>query len=207
MGLFRKNTVREQETQVTPYESSFRERGSVSYTSENVSNETVNLCRRESGGLSVSRICIIVAVVLALLLIVEFFGIYRPYRALEEKEAELAQLQTQAGNLFGSTLDMEAVREEYRKYNYENFPAEIVDREEVLKLLEDTVFERGKITHFSISGNSLEITVSDIASSEIEEMMDEIEGSALVDRLNRRTVADGATVVLTILFKDATEGN
>ncbi len=212
MGFFKKKKQDGEEARVTFYDVSSRSSGGSApeMISEGDSKETVNLCKRDRGGLSPAKICLIVALVLLVLIVIEFFGVWLPYRALEKKEAELADYQAQLSALNDGMKDMDTVQEEYRKYNYENFPSEIVDREEVLRLLEEKVFPRGKITGFNISGNTLNITVSDILIEDIVPLQTEIRESGIVERVSLGTTsgtAEGrASLGLTIVFKDASEG-
>lgn len=177
---------------------------------KNSKDETVNLMKRERKGLSLSGFLIILAALLAVLILVEYFGIYRPYRELETREAQLEADRSVISQLQSETKDMEEVRAEYRKYNYENFPRELADREKVLKLLEDTVFEQGKITRLEISGNTLLLTVTDVNSNEVATMQSDIRESDLVEKVVASKVSntsDGkASVDLTVTFRDATKG-
>lgn len=211
-NLFRKKTAEqpEPEAQVTFYDGGKRaEEGETVVADPSFfAHETVNLCKREKRWMTYERFFLIIALVFLLMALIEFLAVYRPYSALEDKEAQLAADQATLSELYGGMLDRNEVRENYRKYNYENFPAEIVDREKVLDLLERTVFLRGKISGVTLSGNTLVLSITGVERSEIEAMQIEIRESDIVESvvISRTDLDETAAVGMTIVFKDATAG-
>ena len=171
------------------------------------SKDTVNLCIRERKGLSAELFFLILAGILIVLLLLEFFGVYRPYLNLETAEKDLAQQQAEVQRIKDEIKDMDEVREEYRKHNYENFPRERVNREDVFKLIEETVFPYGKITNFTLSENKLTLDITDISEFDITRIPLDIEASEIVEHCDQPITssdADGKTTyTLNITFKDA----
>lgn len=183
---------------------------SASIARQYTTKETVNLCMHEKKGMSLAVFFLLLAALFLVLILLEFFGVYRPYLALERKEAKLAEDRATLSQLYSGMSDRKQVQEDYRKYNYENFPASRVDREEVLDLLEEAVFDKGKITSFNITENSLVITVSEVMREDVDLIQKQIRESELVS-LVVATITSGqeeelASVSLTVLFKDADKG-
>lgn len=173
--------------------------------------ETVNLCMKERKGISFELFFLIFALIFIVLIIIEFFGVYRPYLELEQKEKQLAEEQTKLQQLVDSMQDYDEVRENYRKYNYENFPKDIVNRLDILAFLEKTVFDRGKITSVRIGGtsNTVVLEISEVSRDNLKAMLEDIRTSEDVfNRYSSRTdLEDGeiATITITIVFKDPTD--
>ena len=174
--------------------------------------ETVNLCIRERKGISYEMFFLLLAIFFSLLLIFEYFCVYRPYYEVEQLEKQLAARQAEVERIYGSMSDRQEKLEEYRKYNYENFPREIVSRDDILELLERTVFKKGKVSNVSISRNTLTMTVSEVLWGDIDGIQMSIREDVMVDNVfvsRTNLQSDGgvetATINITIFFKDATE--
>lgn len=190
-----------------------RSGSAAAVSSKYPTKDTVNLCMKERKGISYEIFFLLFIVIFAVLIIVEFFGVYRPYLEVERKEAQLAEQQAQLEQIYSEMQDREQVRNDYRQYNYENFPRQIVDREEVLALLERSVFPKGKITSVSVSGNNLILAVAGVSRADVDKMQaeireDKIVQSILVSRTDFNSNDAGeevATVNMSILFKDASE--
>ncbi len=202
---------KEQDVKVTFYDVANRKNESgraASLASKYSTKETVNLCVKERKGMSPERFFLILAVILVFVLIIEFFGIYRPYLALEQAEKQLADAEARRDAIYDSMSDREEVRAEYRKYNYENFPSNIVDRADVLKLLEDEVFPRGKVQNATITQNVLTLTVVEVPKGEGAAMQEAIRKNKIVETVSASRTSDDAgleTVSMTVVFKNATE--
>ncbi len=212
-----KKKEKEAEVQVTFYDVA-NKRTYQAPPSKHASKETVNLCMREKTSISYELFFLLLAVIFIILVIVEFFGVYRPYLAVERAEADLAEKQTQLEQIYDSMSNpsREEVRDNYRRYNYENFPREIVNREEILALLEETVFEKGKITSAALlENNTVELTVSGVLREDIEPMQQQLnEKEGIVDWVEVSHVnfemddtgAESATLSMTIRLVPADQG-
>lgn len=142
--------------------------------------ETVNLCIRERKGLSYELFFLILAGILLVLLLLEFFCVYRPYLHMEETEKSLAEKEAQTQRLKDSMKDYDTVEEDYNKYNYKNFPRARVGRDDVFALVESVVFDRGIITSFRLTENSLTLQISDVSLENLTLIPAEFEASKLV---------------------------
>ena len=204
--------VKEADVKVVEYDvASHSAQGAAPVPPKYSSKETVNLCMKERKSISYETFFIILIIFFAVLLVIEYFGAYLPYREIEQKEKQLAANETELSQLQNSMSDRDQVRADYRQYNYENFPRNIVDRAEILALLERTVFERGKITSVNISSNNtVVLNVADVSRDDLEAMQKEIREDDLVFNVfvSRTNLEDGesAGVTMTIVFNDPSEG-
>ncbi len=176
---------------------------------DNSRKEVVNLCKRERKGLSLGAFFLILALILAVVILVEFLGIYRPYKELEAREAQLDDARATLAQLQKGMSDIDEVRAEYRKYNYEHFPRELAEREDILDLMETAVFARGKITRFVLVENKLVLTVKGVNGADVDVLQRDLRENKLVQSVvvTAAEKEDGAvTLGLDIVFKDATEG-
>lgn len=179
---------------------------------------TVNLCKRERKGISVATFCLVFAIILVVLIAIEYFAAYLPYRQMELKERELADKQAQLSGLYGAMSDREAVQQEYREYNYANFPYYLVDRLDVLAFVKERIFPYGKIDGVSVAENTISLTIRGIVGeAAANELLDGIRNDSRVEDLpmSNTTLDRGSsgqdlmiTVQVTITFKPASqEGN
>lgn len=204
--------VKEADVKVVEYDvASHSAQGAAPVPPKYSSKETVNLCMKERKSISYETFFIILIIFFAVLLVIEYFGAYLPYREIEQKEKQLAANETELSQLQNSMSDRDQIRADYRQYNYENFPRNIVDRAEILALLERTVFERGKITSVNISSNNtVVLNVADVSRDDLEAMQKEIREDELVFNVfvSRTNLEDGesAGVTMTIVFNDPSEG-
>lgn len=204
--------VKEADVKVVQYDvASHSAQGAAPVPPKYSSKETVNLCMKERKSISYETFFIILILFFAVLLVIEYFGAYLPYREIEQKEKQLAANETELSQLQNSMSDRDQIRADYRQYNYENFPRNIVDRAEILALLERTVFERGKITSVNISSNNtVVLNVADVSRDDLEAMQKEIREDELVFNVfvSRTNLEDGesAGVTMTIVFNDPSEG-
>lgn len=185
-----------------------REGDAQKLASKYATKDTVNLCIRERKGISTELFFLILAAILVVLLLLEFFFAYRPYLNLEEKEKQRDAEQAAVDRLIDEMKDIDSVREEYRKYNYENFPRERVDREDVFALIEETVFPYAMITHFTFRDNVLTLALHGNDRADISLISDSILDHGDLVESCRRTAwtidGEGEWVsTFTVTFKDA----
>lgn len=200
----------EQEVKVTFYDVAAGRTGKERVStleSKYSTKETVNLCMKDRKDITFELFFLLLALILVILLIVEFFGIYRPYLSIEKAEAQLAADQAKLEQLQDSMRDYNDVHEQYRKYNYENFDRSIVDREDILDMLEDKVFSMGIIQSISISRNTLTMTLTGVNRNEIDAMQAGVREDPIVFNVFAQSTGydEGiVTVNMSIIFKDAT---
>lgn len=191
-----------------------KEKGTV-VTNKYSTKNTLNLLMKEKSSISFELFFLLLAIIMLLLALVEYFVVYRPYRAVEQAEAALREEQARLEQILDKIKDYDDVRADYLKYNYENFDSSIVDRLDILDLLERKVFGVGKIQSMNISGNTLTMTMTEVsvdASSKLQSTLQEEAETGIVEyvsvtRTGYNSGEDGVpTVNIVITFKNADEG-
>lgn len=172
---------------------------------------TLNLCMREKSSITAELFFGILAIILAVLLVVEFFGVYRPYRDIERAEAELNGKRTELAALEDATKDFDDVKAEYNKYNYENYNKDLADRLDVLDMLDVAVFPYGKVTLLSFDNNqTLMLNMEEVRLISVSDLIKQIDAQKLVNRVtlvNSGGSAESPTVNLIITLQvPAAEG-
>lgn len=131
---------------------------------------TLNLCQKERSTISGAAFVLTLAIILAVLVAVEYFGAYRPYKNLEALQAEIDRQQTEIDDLNAGMSDMDKVRDDYNRYNYVGFDTSIVDRNKIFELLDTVIFEKypnAQVGTLSLSGNVLRFTLVGLDLEEI----------------------------------------
>ncbi len=214
---FFKNSNNAAQARITFYDGVDRTESGKKLSSEAIkksAKQTVNLCKRERKGMSFATFCLVLAIILIVLAVVEFFAAYRPYKQMEAKQKELAEKQAQLNSLNGAMTDREAVQNEYRQYNYEKFPFDLVDNQDVLNLVKEKVFPYGKIQKVLFAGNILTLIINDLAQEQIDALVkgldadgaDSIVKHVAWSRNSGENNSEARVISMTITFKDAVQG-
>lgn len=181
--------------------------------SKNVKN-TLNLCQKERSTISGATFVLALAIILAVLVGIEYVGVYRPYKDLEALQAQIAQQQSDLDDLNNSMSDMNKVRDDYNRYNYEGFDTSIVDRNRIFELLDTVIFEKyptAKVGTLSLNKNVLTFPLTGLNLNQINGLVaDFFEHGIVEDCYHTRTGSDkdgNPTADITIVFKVQTGGN
>ena len=173
--------------------------------------QTVNLCKREKKGMSFAMFCLLLFIILAILILVEFFAAYRPYKQMEAKQQELSEKQDRLDSLYGAMTDRKEVQDEYREYHYDDFPDELRNRKDILTLFETKIFPYGTVSSLSVTAaNSTSITITDIDRNYVETFKTSLREDELVESVSFATVKmldnGKAQFSFVIRFKPAEKG-
>ncbi len=158
----------------------------ASKQSRNREKNTLNLCMKEKNSISVQLFCLLFVAIMLVVLLIEFFGIYQPYRAIEQAEADLASDRDKLTQIQDKIKDYDSVREDYLKYNYEHYDKTLVDRLDVLEMLGRTVFAVGKVQSLSISSNAISLTASGIDEATASSLYVTLLAEEIVETVNYR---------------------
>lgn len=141
-----------------------KEKGTVVTTKYSTKN-TLNLLMREKSSISFEVFFAVLAIVMLLLALVEYLLVYRPYRTVEELDARRAALEAEQSRIEQKIEDYDEqnLPDDHLKYFYENEDETLVNRLRILDILEDVVFGVGKIQNMSISGNTLQMTMTEVS--------------------------------------------
>ena len=98
--------------------------------------------------------------------------------------AENSRIQSSIDEYYRQIESYSDVQEEYYHYTYTGWTSEEknrADRVEVLDLMDRCILERANVDSWSVSGNSIYVTVSDISLAEANQVVAELEGEELVN--------------------------
>lgn len=139
------------------------------YISKFTQKDTLNLCMKVKS-ITLEMFFLLLAIILVVVMLVEYFGVYRPYLAVEQAEASLTEMENQKNSLDNKLKDYSDVQSQYREYNYENYDITIASRPDVFALLEKVVFPEGKITSLTLNGNTLNINMEEIPQANLSRL-------------------------------------
>lgn len=190
---------------------------SLKSSSQLPSKRTLNLCKREKKDMPIEVFLIVLATLIIFIIIVEYFGVFRPYTHVEAMERELAAQQSALAEKNKTLNDpdtgFKATEEYYNQYNFEGFDQSIADRLDVLALLEREIMNKNgfdaKIRSLAINGRVVSLTVDGLNVAQVGDLEFSLESDDMVEDafvLSTGFNNDGSpTAQLTITLKDATQ--
>lgn len=111
--------------------------------------------------------------------------------------------------------EYESVAEEYDRYFYTGFTDEelsVVDRMEILNLLEEKLMSSAKVEDVSVSGNSVSVNLSDLSLQQLSDLISRLKESEIVEDVTvysagtgtaQGTTRKASSVSMTIELKQA----
>lgn len=143
---------------------------------------TMNFARKESG-VKVGRVAPVILVVVAIVAVGAKVGILD---LLDEKTtayANLASKQEQLVDISVRLNDYDEVAALYGRYSYgwmDESETSLVDRLDVLNLLEEKLASAAMVSNFSVNGNVLTLNLSGVTLDEISAIVEDLESSPMV---------------------------
>ena len=152
------------------------------------------------------------------------FGVIDQYKRLDRAQAEYNTVHNQYQQAKTLLEDYDRVLMEYRTYSMDWMSGTsggssqdlttIVDRQEVLDLLEQEMLTRGRLVSLQVTGDKMIVSMSGMSLEQISEMFAEIQQSPIVSQveLNLASTENGqaATIMdfsMRITLQQAEEGN
>lgn len=176
---------------------------------------TINLVVRERTINSPSRIVpLFLAAALAVGLFCKF-GVVDQLGRVARAQSELSALQTRAGELSAYTAGFTEVQDRFNRYSSDWMTDEekaLVDRLEVLALIDRYFFGSAAVQRFSMSGSALSVDISGVTLEGTSLLVSELESSPIVAGVAVYTAntgeagGDGAAISMTVTLRQATEG-
>lgn len=173
---------------------------------------TLNLCIREKSNISIELFLILLAVILVVVMVAEFFGVFRPYARVESLEAQVnsAQKELDGKNDAIQKYENDKVPDDYHKYNFEGFDLTIADRLKVLDILDRHIINHEDFNEAKIGGTitirdkTVSFTLEGLTSQQLADLRKELQTDPWVYavNINRASSTEGnetsATVTLTL---------
>lgn len=165
---------------------------------------TMNFARKESG-VKLGRVAPVVIIAVVVLAIGAKVGILD---VLDEKTTAYAELATRQEQLVAISLqlnDYDEVAALYGRYSYgwmNESETSLVDRLDVLDLVEEKLAGAAKVSNFSVNGNVLTLNLSGVTLDEISAIVQDLESSPMVEKVTVSSAsapeADQASAFMTI---------
>lgn len=126
------------------------------------------------------------------------------YKANEQLNESQEYLEEQMVQL----KDYKDMSELYSRYTYTNTKEDenIIDRMQVLAMLEQTVFSKARVSNMVITGSVVSLDFSGLNLNETSKMVAQIEAFDMVERVDVNTATSQKTIRMVITLIDAGEG-
>lgn len=173
---------------------------------------TLNLMIREKKPFRAAVWIPCILVVLILAAVFAKFAVYDRYVKLNAAEDALEAKKAELAAIVDSYSDYDEVQEQYNRYTYTGFDRTIADRLDVMDILERLVFPVSDVTRLSMSGKTVNMTLTGMTLSEVSELVTKLEAEPLVDGVtvstagyNEKDAVPTATFTLVLADADKVE--
>ena len=173
--------------------------------------QTMNLCAREKSDNSLSKVLPVFLLLVIFVAVFAKFGVIDRFAALSETRSRYEAAQTQLAELNSSLSDYDQVQEDYYRYTKHYLTADelaLMDRVELLDLLETKSRNLAYITSVSITGNAAVIkvradTLADVATLRLSlEKADGVTGVTVYNADTTEATEENAQYVTASLLVD-----
>lgn len=170
---------------------------------------TLNLAFKEKSTIDWRKAIVGVLVVVLLAGVFAKFAVMDRFDKLDKAEADLAAMKAHLDETRQAYADYDEVREQYNRYNYTGYDKTIVDRLDVLDILERQIFPVCNVTSLSVSGATVTLSLADLDLNQVSRLIVTLEAEPLVERVYVPVTNEGeqqgiGTASMTIYLVDAT---
>lgn len=170
--------------------------------------KTLNLKMKERTGMKPEWFVLALALIMAVALVIEYFGVYRRYEDLAKAEAHLDAEKQKLEQTRNEIRDIEELRAWFNQYSYEGFDDAMQDKIDVLDMLEERIFTpypEITIRSLNLSRSEISFTVIGLKEGEKEALYNSLGEEKMIERVTMSTISveSGiATVSVRIVLKD-----
>lgn len=172
------------------------------------SKTTINLFYRDEKKLKSSTIALYAVFFLVVGLGLGKWLVFDPLVDLYTANSELNKKQDYLEEQVGQLGEYKEISELYARYTYTNLQEDemIIDRMQVLEMLENTVFAKARISNLMITDAVVTLDYSGLNLDETSKLVKQLEGYEIVERVavNAATSSEKIRMVITLI--DAEEG-
>lgn len=146
------------------------------------SKTQINLAVREVPYALLGKAAAALAAILLLSWLTAYFGVLQPLARLDAAEAAYRQADDRNRELLALLEDYPAVQRRYRSVSTDwmGESASLIDRQEVLTLIEQELMTRGVVESVHITGETVDVTMAGMDLEAISEMFLVLEASPIV---------------------------
>lgn len=147
------------------------------------SKTSINLVAVEQSAELTPRTVVLVLVVLLLAALFCKFAVVDVMGAASRAESRVSAAQSQLATLQASNADYSKVQDEYDRIGMSGLTGDeraLVDRNRVIRLLEDTAAQLGYLQAVRVSGNTVELQFSDKSLNDVSLLMKRLEDEDIV---------------------------
>lgn len=147
------------------------------------SKTSINLVAVEQSAELTPRTVVLVLVVLLLAALFCKFAVIDVMGAASQAESRVSAAQSQLSTLQASNADYSKVQDEYDRIGMSGLTGDeraLVDRNRVIRLLEDTAAQLGYLQAVRVSGNTVELQFSDRSLNDVSLLMKRLEDEDIV---------------------------
>ena len=173
---------------------------------------TMNLYYKPDRTTRPSTVALYVLFALVVLLALSKYLVYDVWQEKQAAQRRLEAAQNELDNVLAQLGDYDEVQERYFRYAATDDERAIVDRIEVLNLL-DSAFGNAQINSISINGNQVQTQISDVTLAQTAAIVKNLEASPLVASVVVNTATSNGsdsdltrTYIVIELRKEADEG-
>lgn len=150
---------------------------------------TMNLYYKPDRTTKPATVALYVLFVLVCLLGLSKFLVYDIWMEKVQAQQALAAAENELNSIMLELSDYNEVKERYQRYSATDEERKLLDRMEVLDLLDSAVGSMAEINTISISGNTVQIQFSGVTLAQTAEIVRKLEASPIVERITVSTAA------------------
>ena len=143
---------------------------------------TMNFARREIG-VNYKKLLPVVLIVIIAAVIFAKFGFLDPISEKTRAYSELASKQDQLTAYTAKLQEYDELAKQYGRYSYgwmSESETSIVDRTEVLSLLENKIMRKATVENYAINNNVLTINLTGLSLTQASRVVEDLESSPIV---------------------------
>ncbi|MGN0073077.1 MAG: hypothetical protein ACI36W_04685 [Coriobacteriales bacterium] len=147
------------------------------------SKTSINLVVTDNATEFTPRTAVMLVLVLVLALLFCKFAVIDVMGAASQAESRVSAAQSQLASLQASNADYDQIQAEYDKIGVSGLTEDeraLADREQVIRLLENTAAQLGYLQAVRVSGNTVELQFSDKSLNDVSRLMQVLEDKDIV---------------------------
>lgn len=165
---------------------------------------TMNLYFKPDRTTKPATIALYVLFVLVVLLGLSKVLVYDLWAKVDGARTSLAAVEGRLDAVMADLADYDEVKEEYQRYSATDEERELIDRMEVLALLDDAIGSTGELNSVAVSGETVQVQFKRVTLAQTAEIVRRLEESPIVASTAVNTAAtteeDGDQVSASILI-------